>query len=94
MTPFLAALNAFFGGKNRTSKNALSEVYLTLLQVLSNEYTDYVAKFDAVSGLTAAINLELQIAVRSNKLEREEGKKNLKKKRVMFLFLKRKKTEF
>ena len=47
-----------------------------------------------MSGLTAAINLELQIAVRSNKLKREEGKKNLKKKGVMFLFLKRKKPNF
>ena len=61
-------------------KNALSEVYYKLtLQVLSDEYTNYIAKIDAISYLTNAINLELQKAIRSNKLKREEDKESLKK---------------
>ena len=56
--PFLAALNLFLGGKTETLKNASSKVYYNLtLQVLSIEYTDYGAKFDAISDLTAATNL-------------------------------------
>ena len=61
-------------------KNALSEVYYKLtLQVLSDEYTNYIAKIDAIRYLTNAINLELQKAIRSNKLKREEDKESLKK---------------
>ena len=66
--------------KNKTSENALSEVYYKLtLQVLSDEYTDYVAKFDTISDLAAEINLKPQKAIRSNKLKREEDKENFKK---------------
>ena len=46
--------------KYETSQNAWSKIYYNLtLQVLSDEYTDYVAKFDAISDFTAEINLEL-----------------------------------
>ena len=63
-------------GKYETSKNALSEIYCNLtLQVLSDEFTNYVLKFDAVSDLTA----EIQKAIRSNKLKGEEDKKNFEK---------------
>ena len=66
--------------KNKTSENALSEVYYNLtLQALSDEYTDYVAKFDTISDLASEINLKPQKAIRSNKLKREEDKENFKK---------------
>ena len=79
MTPFIAAINLFLGRKSETSKNALKEVYYNLtLQVLSDEYTDYVAKFNPISDLAAETNIKLQRAIRSNKLEREEDEKNAK----------------
>ena len=43
----------------------MGKVYYNLtLQVLSDEYTNYVAKFDAISDLTAEMNLELYKAIR------------------------------
>ena len=57
--------------KYETSQNAWRKIYYNLtLQVLSDEYTDYVAKFDAISDFTAEINLELQKAISSNKLKK------------------------
>ena len=74
-------------------KNALSEVYYKLtLQVLSDEYTNYIAKIDAISYLTNAINLELQKAIRSNKLKREEDKESLKKETNSIFAFKKKKS--
>ena len=58
----------------------MGKVYYNLtLQVLSDEYTNYVAKFDAISDLTGEMNLELYKAIRSNKLKNEKDEKTLKK---------------
>ena len=58
----------------------MGKVYYNLtLQALSDEYTNYVAKFDAISDLTAEKNLELHKAIRSNKLKNEKDEKTLKK---------------
>ena len=90
----MAVLNLFLRGKNETSKNALREVYYNLTwQALSNEYIDYVVKFDVISDLTAEINLELQKAIRSNKLKRED-KENFKKETDDIFVFKEKKSDF
>ena len=71
-------------------KNALSEVYYNLiLQVLSDEYTDYVGKINDISDVAAAVNLDFQKTIRSNELKRGKDKENLKKTRIIYLFLKR-----
>ena len=60
-----SCIKSIFCGQNETSKNPLSELYYDLtLQVLSEEYTDYVAKFDATGDLTAEVNLAIQKAIR------------------------------
>ena len=69
----------------------MGKVYYNLtLQALSDEYTNYVAKFDAISDLTAEMNLELHKAIRSNKLKNEKDEKTLKKQDDIFVFKEKK----
>ena len=70
--PFLCTLNLILSGDPKKLKSALTELYHNLsLEVLSNEY-ETCAVFDAIGDLTAEINLNLQKAISSNRLKREE----------------------
>ena len=69
----LAALNLFFAGDPKLSKDAISELYYNLtLQVLSDEVNDVVFTFDPVCDLTAELNLLLQTAIKNNKMRNEK----------------------
>ena len=73
---FLAALNLFFAGVPKLSKDAISELYYNLtLQVLSDEVNDVVSTFDAISNLTAELNLLLQTAIKNKKMHHKKDKK-------------------
>ena len=76
-------------------KNALSEVYYNLtLQVLSDEYTDYVGKINDISDVAAAVNLDFQKTIRSNELKRGKDKENLKKNPDNIFVFKKNKHKF
>ena len=71
--PFLSTLNLFLGGDIQRSKNVLIELYYNLtLQVLSEGHTEHTAKFREIGDLIAEINFEIQKAIPSNKLKRED----------------------
>ena len=74
--PFLCALNLFFAGDLDYSKNALTELYYNLsLHVLGDKY-ELSPTYDAISELTAGISTNIQNAIRSNMLKREEHAAN------------------
>ena len=63
------------------------------MEVLSSEY-ESSAVSDAIGDLTAEINLNLQKAIRSNKLKREEDEEKNKKIAKEIYEFKPKKTDF
>ena len=76
---FLCALNLFLHGDPEKSKSALTELYYNLsFEVLSKEY-ELSAVFETIGDLSGEINLNLQKAIRSNKLKREEDEEKARK---------------
>ena len=70
--PFLCALNLYFMGELNYSKDALTELNYNLsLQVLSDEY-ELSPTYDAISELIVDISANIENAIRSNQLKREE----------------------
>ena len=75
---FLAPINIFFGGNPESSRKFLTEVYENL--TVSSLSTDNAFFFDALTDISAEINIALRRLASQKKVKKEEGDDDLEQK--------------
>ena len=73
--PFLCALNPFLGGKEKTAKELISELYLNLfLKTLPENDESRNLHFNSLTDLCTEINVSFNNSIFANKSKQKEEK--------------------